>query len=56
MEHYPSGLKNLFDSSEEAKAYFQSLPPDVRTALCRQRITNLEELKTQAEHIIKTAF
>lgn len=56
MENYPEGLKNLFDSSEDAKSYFQSLPPDVRTALCRQRITSLEELKTQAQNIIKTGF
>lgn len=55
MKPYTVGLKNLLDHDEEAKAYFESLPLDVRNALCNEDISSMELLKAVADKI-KTTY
>ena len=56
MKPFTAGLSDLLAQDQEAKEYFQSLPPDVRTAVCDQEIATLDRLKAQAERILRAPY
>ena len=56
MKPFTAGLTDLLARDEEARHYFQSLPPDVRTAVCDQEIGTLDALKRQAEYILRAPY
>lgn len=56
MRPFTAGLSDLLARDQEAKHYFQSLPPDVRTAVCDQEINTLDALKQCAENILRAPY
>lgn len=52
MASLPPALSALLQRDPAARAYYKTLPPDIRTAVCSQKVATLPQLKAVAEPII----